>query len=376
MRNDNVVCRKGLAGLLTVILISSVGCGGYSNGGGGGSNAHHTYVYAAQAGPLNGIGSFAQFELTENGTLSPLTPGSVPAKGASDDFASSVVVSSSSTYLYAENTDSQTISQYSITGNGTLAFSSTFNFEFFSMAFAHNGQLAVVANTAGLNSYAVSAAGTMSLVSTAPMLWGGGAVVIDPSEQFVYVVDESESKIIEYALSAAGQLAALTPSNTVATAWLPFTGMFSPKGIFYSVDYGAGTITQYSMNGTTGALMAVQSFSTGAPAGSIGPQPRWISFDPTGSFAYVGNVYNNTISQFIVDSTTGALIRNGADIPTSWGPLQVVVDPSGKYVFSADGDGEIMEFIINKDGTLTANGSVLLGNIDQGFPFGIMFAER
>jgi hypothetical protein len=76
-----------------------------------------------------------------------------------------------------------------------------------------------------------------------------------------------------------------------------------------------------------------------------------------------------------VDAATGVLTRNGADVPTSWAPAQVVVDPSGKFVFSADGDGEIMQFIINKDGTLAANGSVLTGNIYEGSPFGIMFAQ-
>src|SRR5579864_5766188 len=269
MKNGFVV-RVALAGTLAAALICSFSCGGYSNGNG---FDRQTYVYVAQAGPLNGIGSLAQFRLMGNGILIPLTPGSVAAGGASDDFASSVVVNPSGTYLYAENTNSQTISKFCVGSNGTLSSCSTLSFEFFSMAFAHNGQMAIVANTAGVNSYAISTTGSMSLISTVPALWQGGSLVIDPSEKFVYVVNESVSTISEYGISSSGELAALSPTNTVPTGWLPFMVAFSPKGFLYSVDYGAGTITEYSKDASTGALTKVNTFPTGSPIGLISSQP-------------------------------------------------------------------------------------------------------
>jgi 6-phosphogluconolactonase (cycloisomerase 2 family) len=333
-----------------------------------------TYVYAALAGPLNGIGSIAQFRLLRNGTLKPLNPATIAAGGASDDFAPSVVVNPAGRYLYAENVDSETISKYCISVTGTLSRCATLPFEFFAMAFAHKGQIAIVTNTKGITSYRTSATGAMSLISTVPAASAGGPVVVDPKGKFVYVVNESISTISEYSLSVSGRLAPLAPTNTVPTGWLPFYATFSPQGFLYSVDYGAGTISEYSMDLITGALTLTDTVPTGSTSG-FGSQPRWISFDPSGSFAYVGNVYDNTISQFSVDAATGVLTRNGADVPTSWAPLQVVVDPSGKFVFSADGDGQIMQFMIKKDGTLAANGSVLIGSIYDGFPFGIMFAQ-
>jgi 6-phosphogluconolactonase (cycloisomerase 2 family) len=276
--------------------------------------------------------------------------------------------------LFTENTDSQTISEFCIAQDGTLSSCSTFNFEFFSMAFVQNGSIGIVTNTTGLSSYRMNATGPPSLIGTLAGL--GSSVVVDPSERFVYSVDESTSTISEYSISSSGALAPLAAPNTVATGWLPFAIAVSPRGFLYSVDYGAGTITEYAINSSTGALTKVDTFPTGQTIGLITSQPRWISFDPTGSFAYVGNVYDNTISQFTVDAPTGALTQNGADVSTTWAPLQVVVDPSGKFAFSADGDGKILEFTINTDGTLAPNGTLSLGGIYEGFPFGIMFARR
>jgi YVTN family beta-propeller protein len=108
----------------------------------------------------------------------------------------------------------------------------------------------------------------------------------------------------------------------------------------------------------------------------FGSEPRWVSFNPTGTYAYVGNVNDNTVSQFTVDTTTGALTRNGPDIPTGITPLQAVVDPSGRFVFTADGGGTISEFTIAGDGTLVANGQIQLGGEISGFPFAIVFAQR
>jgi DNA-binding beta-propeller fold protein YncE len=71
--------------------------------------------------------------------------------------------------------------------------------------------------------------------------------------------------------------------------------------------------------------------NAGSFASGIGPDsyPNWIAFDPTGSYAYVSNLTDNSISQFTVNASTGALTMNAPDIATGVDPIQVAVDPSG-----------------------------------------------
>jgi 6-phosphogluconolactonase len=352
-------------------LLASTGCGRYISG----VAPANTYVYAAQAGPLNDIGDTAQFNMANDGTLIPLNPATVIAGGVPDYFSSSVNVNPAGTYLFAENADSETTSEYQITGNGTIALNATMSFGSFSMAFTHNGQLAIVTNTGGVNSYSVSSSGNFALINTVPA--NEGSVAVDLSGRFAYVVSESDSTISEYTISASGVLAPLQPNNTVSTASLPFSIAISPGGFLYSVDYGVGTITEYSIDVNTGALTRETSFPTGSASGPPGgSEPRWISFDPTGAFAYVANVSDNTVSQFTVHATTGALTRNGPDVVTGVLPLQAVVDPSGKFVYTADNGGTISQFTVNSDGTLAPNGTVQLGSEISGFPFAIVFAQR
>lgn len=49
-------------------------------------------------------------------------------------------------------------------------------------------------------------------------------------------------------------------------------------------------------------------------------------------FAYVPNVYDNTLSIFTIDTATGRLRHNGY-ITTDTGPRSVAIDPSGKYLY-------------------------------------------
>jgi hypothetical protein len=208
------------------------------------------FVYAAQAGPLNGIGDTAQFKMADDGRLVSLKPPTVTGKGAPDYFSDSVNVNPAGTYLFVENATPPTTSEYKIACNGTIALNATLNFESFAMAFAHKGRLAIVTNTAGVNSYTLSSSGNFKLVNMVP--GPGGSVAIDPTARFVYVDNESYSTISEYTVSASGVLAPLQPNNTISTLWLPFSIAMSPNGFLYSVDYGAGTVTEYSIDTSSG----------------------------------------------------------------------------------------------------------------------------
>ncbi|EOQ96200.1 bacterial Ig-like domain, group 2 [Leptospira wolbachii serovar Codice str. CDC] len=103
-----------------------------------------------------------------------------------------------------------------------------------------------------------------------------------------------------------------------------------------------------SMNQTTGVLSSVGVYATG-------DGPTGIGVDPTGKFLFTANLYGGTFSQFLINQSTGALTANS--IPTSSAgaaPRNLVITPDGRFLYLAsEGNMEIRAFAINSDGTLT-----------------------
>jgi 6-phosphogluconolactonase (cycloisomerase 2 family) len=107
-------------------------------------------------------------------------------------------------------------------------------------------------------------------------------------------------------------------------------------GFAYVVNNGSDNVSAYAIDTETGALTEV----AGSPfAAGVGPTA--IAVDPSGRFAYVTNGgsfdFTDTISAFTIDATTGALTSAGPAQASRSGPRSVAVDPSGKFVYTANG---------------------------------------
>jgi 6-phosphogluconolactonase len=76
----------------------------------------------------------------------------------------------------------------------------------------------------------------------------------------------------------------------------------NPPRFVYVVNRGSNNISAYTVDATSGALVAIASspFATGN-------LPVAIAVDPTGTYAYVANQTDATISAFTIDRTSGAL---------------------------------------------------------------------
>jgi len=340
---------------MTAALLLLFGC---ANG-----PAQRTYAYVTEA-----TGAVAQFQIASDGTLIPLNPPTASAGYG----ALSLAVSPTSEFLFSGNFGNNTISQFMVGSKGTLIPNSvpSVNAAYgpYPITLTPNGQLALVAsfdNT--ISTYGVSSSGTLSLIDTVATGLNPSSIAIDPTGRLAYVSNFQSYTISEYAISSSGML---TPSGSTPT---PNYGIFdltiSPKGFLYSAGPGAGTVSEFSIDPVTGALTQLASFPNGSG------EPAWISFDPTGAYAYVCNNISRTVSQFTVDATTGALTQNGPDVPTGADPMQVALDPSGKYAYTVNADGTVSEFTISSTGTLTPNGTVSLGTIDTEIQR-IAFARR
>jgi 6-phosphogluconolactonase (cycloisomerase 2 family) len=142
-------------------------------------------------------------------------------------------------------------------------------------------------------------------------------------------------------------------------------------------DGGVGSyVSMYTINPTTGALASI-----GPPASTYGygAYTESVTVDPFGKFAYVtnsGDVYDygdgadGNVAMYTIDATTGALTSTGTingNCPGLCFPSSVVVDPSGKFAYVANGNtpgsaGSVFMYTINATtGALTSIGTIATG---------------
>jgi 6-phosphogluconolactonase (cycloisomerase 2 family) len=230
------------------------------------------------------------------------------------------------------------------------------------LAVAANGNFVFSVPVASGSAYAVtiktqptSPSQTCVLANAAGTV--GGAIVanvavtctIKPG-RFAY--GSGHTAIYCYAVNAVtGALAALagSPCDTGI-----LTGVaVDPSGRFAYATLGASNeVRAYTINGSTGFLSAI----SGSQLNGGGSDPVDIVVDPSGQFVYMAN-YGGSISAFTINSVTGGLTSvSGSPFPTAPalisgkipGANSVTVDPTGKFLYAAINQGnDISAYLIN-----------------------------
>lgn len=141
--------------------------------------------------------------------------------------------------------------------------------------------------------------------------------------------------------SCTGDLIPTTPA-TVTTGINPESMVVDPLGRFVYVANlvsnaaDQATISMYTINSSTGILTL-----TNPPTVPTGFFPQGIGIDPSGKFVYTANSDDNTVSMFTINPSTGILKpTTPASVATGWSPLSVTVHPSGKFAYAANQDDD------------------------------------
>ncbi len=178
---------------------------------------------------------------------------------------------------------------------------------------------------------------------------------------FAYVLDDYANTVSMYTVnSCTGSLTAATPP-TVATGANAFgseqmvvdpVGRFAYVANLMSNATDLATISMFTINSATGVLTP-----TTPPTVATGFFPQGIAIDPSGKFVYTANSDDNTVSMFTIDQTTGVLtpttppaVSTLADVSTGLesSPDAVTVDPSGRFAYAVnEDDGTVSMFTIN-----------------------------
>ena len=207
---------------------------------------------------------------------------------------------------------------------------------------------------------------------------GPTGIAINPSSRFLYVTNEGDGRIYEFRIKRdSGDLAAIGNGPVDAGAGShPQQIAISPRGDFaYVTNYGKGidgSIAEYAIDSTTGALKPLEIFRGGGLQ-----RPLGIACTPNGRFVYVSDSGAGTLVAFAVESS--GKLKQVATTPSLGDkpgqPGLVAIHPSGKFVYTVD---RALGFVVvaktAENGKLSVINTYHVGISTSG-PFGIALAS-
>lgn len=230
-----------------------------------------------------------------------------------------------------------------------------------------------IGNTGSISVFSITATtGALTPITGSPFTGSGPAngIGINPAGTFLYVaangVDAYSINQTTGALTAVSGAPYTTPAAPFGVTVDP-TGKFLYASIFGNLTNSqtAPDVITYSINGTTGALTELSAQGVGGNQGeamAIATGTKAVTYTP--KFAYVTNQTDKTISEYSINDTTGALTAvTGSPIADNDGPFSVVATPSGAFVYTANTNNSVSEYSVNQTtGALTlVSGSPLTG---------------
>jgi 6-phosphogluconolactonase len=200
-----------------------------------------------------------------------------------------------------------------------------------------SGSLGIAAP--GIDVYSIDAAsGALTVVAGSPFPTDAGAfaIAIHPTSRLAYTANINSMSVSAYALDyVSGAVAAPVAGSPFAGGSSPWSVTIDSGGTFAYAANNAGDVSAYAINATTGVLTSVAGspFKAGSGASSV-------SIDARGKFAYVANNASNDVSAFTVDANTGALAAlAGSPYPAGLNPTASAIDPGGTFLYVANGNG-------------------------------------
>jgi 6-phosphogluconolactonase (cycloisomerase 2 family) len=259
-------------------------------------------------------------------------------------FTFATPVASGTTYVVTVATQpTSTPAQYCIVtgGTGTVTTAAITNVN---VSCRNVGQALFVANTYdGANG---SVSGFM-IDSTSGNLAGAlgspyaahmkpSAIALDVRGQYAYVANLNSADVTTFSVSPTTGI--LSPiGNTLTSGVLTFSVAVDPMGgyVFAGSDSGGaeGLVDTFSIIAPTSpGLSLVPSPLT------VGNDPLALAVDPTGSFVFAPERYDDTV--WVLNIGTGGVLSNGNNSPftngTGSGPAGVAVYPTGGYIYVAN----------------------------------------
>jgi 6-phosphogluconolactonase len=189
--------------------------------------------------------------------------------------------------------------------------------------------------------HAIGKDGTLSKapVQSVPTADKAHAIVVDPSNRFVFVPHTGTNRIDQFRLDArTGELHGNPNPKENSLTTPPKTGprhlVFHPriKTLAYVDNEQGGSVTALALDAKTGTLKPLATLAT-LPADFKGANAcAEIKIHPSGKFLYVANRGHDSLARFDVDEA-GKLTARG-QTPTEQTPRSFDLDPDGRYLYA------------------------------------------
>lgn len=237
----------------------------------------------------------------------------------------------------------------SLNGGANLPVSANGSFSFPTAVLSGAAYVvAVAAQPTGANQTCDVSGGT-GTVQGGPI---NAVVVCGPISGFAYVANSvatnnsGAGNLSTYAIN--GTTGALSPLSSVPVSQAGAAIVVTPNRKFLYVSGRDGNaVSAFAVSATTGVLTVV----VGSPF-ATGPSPTGMAVDPSGQFFYVVNAAalgGNSISAYAIDPTTGALTPiTGSPFAAGTNPFSITITPNGQYVYVANsGSSNISGYALN-----------------------------
>lgn len=168
----------------------------------------------------------------------------------------------------------------------------------------------------------------------------------------VYVANSGSGSISAYKLDPnTGALSPVTGSPFTAATGPSALGTDSTGIFLYAANVGSGGtnggVSGWAVN-SDGTLTAMNG-SPFLPTDSFAS----IAVDPQARFVFAGNATTSGIQGFTISASSGVLTGIGGVVGTTGAPLRMTEDPTGKFLYVAEGASGVDVFTIAGGGALT-----------------------
>ena len=323
------------------------------------------FVYTANAGG-NSISGFAN-DGTGALTAVPGSPFSVPGQ----PFG--LAATPNNQFLYATAFLNNQVNSFSISPTSgvltplTCPTVATTDVQPLKIAINPAGTLLFTANQIGsVTGFSINATtGCLSAISTTLTDATARGITIDQSGQFVYVVTAGGG-IDAFQIGASGTLTrlAIAGFNSGSGTMLAVKAVPTFEVLVATDGGSTNNLRTFNINTGSGVLTPI---GTTAP-GSSPANPSAIAFNTplnaTTPLFYIANTASNNLTVGTVDAT-GAIGTTILTVPVGTGPIDLAVDPSGKFLYVAN-NGSSTVSVLNANITAANTTTALISTSPTG----------
>ena len=287
-----------------------------------------------------------------------------------DKTTSSTTTAATGNYVYVVNQTANTISQFSlassaltaITGSPLSLSSVLASLSASSIVVTRANSYVYVGGQGGIACFAIASSGALTATAACNLTSTGDFVSLDtsPDGKWLVGLDSVNHSINIYGINASTGVLAL---NGTAIAYPLAMGgnpsiaqaiRVAPTGTFVAAALGTAGDVIYPFTTSTGVLSSGQQIQFTAPGTNTSDNA--LTFDATAAYLYIGRLISGTGNSKIATysiSTTGVPIAAQTAV-TGDAPFSVLIDSTGKYLYTANrGSANVSGYSVSS-GVLTA----------------------